>query len=145
MYDRNEWIAKAVNVTHPALMILRGRGIEANRAYLDRKAASMYGEYSMKEGDHRDSILMLLKQSVLPHGMTALEVWQRDCDCAEWTTMRDVKPTLEAFDDLVNEIYEIAEGPVSIRVISPREVDDWEPYDRDRVLEAFENGRNYSV
>lgn len=73
----------------------------------------------------------------------AIWVWQRDCDCAEGTSRRLIRPTKQAYDQMVHNLYLGAEGPVSWSIHRPSEP--FEAYTRDRVLEAFENGSSYSV
>ena len=73
----------------------------------------------------------------------AIWIWERDCDCVEGTRRRLIRPTRQAFDKLIDDLYRGAEGPVSWSIHRPSEP--FEAYTRDRVLEAFENGSSYSV
>ena len=73
----------------------------------------------------------------------AIWIWERDCDCVEGTSRRLIRPTKQAYDQMVHNLYLGAEGPVSWSIHRPSEP--FEAYTRDRVLEAFENGSSYSV
>lgn len=71
---------------------------------------------------------------------TYYEVWQRDCDCYEWsytvcfpTRWHEVKHREDAYSN--------AEGPVSFYKLTRKEYKEYiAPNGRDRVLEAFEDG-----
>lgn len=73
----------------------------------------------------------------------AIWIWERDCDCVEGTRRRLIRPTKQAFDKLIDDLYRGAEGPVSWSIHRPSEP--FEAYTRDRVLEAFEDGHPWSV
>jgi len=70
--------------------------------------------------------------------------WSRDCDCAESTSRHFFESRAE-FEQWENSVYDWAEGPVSVKIVSRDEYEDFEPYFRDRVMEAYENGRGISV
>lgn len=72
-------------------------------------------------------------------------IWQRDCDCAEWSQTVQIKNTYEAYIKLMDETYAGAEGPVSMHVMTPMEYLQFKPSSRDRIMEAFENGNSYNV
>jgi hypothetical protein len=76
-------------------------------------------------------------------GKVALIIWQRDCDCAEWTERSIVKADVFEILHRMDRVYANAEGPVSWHITSPKK--DFQPESHDRVLEAFENGSYYSV
>jgi len=78
-----------------------------------------------------------------PH--VGIEVWQRDCDCAEWTSFDVIKADVKVMEKYVNDLYANAEGPLSFRWRRPRDRKSFRSQRRDRVMEAFENGNNYSV
>lgn len=73
----------------------------------------------------------------------AIWIWERDCDCAEGTRRRLIRPTKQAYDQMVHNLYLGAEGPLSWSIHRPSEP--FKAYTRDRILEAFENGSSYSV
>lgn len=73
----------------------------------------------------------------------AIWIWERDCDCVEGTSRRLIRPTRQAYEQMVEGLYRGAEGPVSWSIHRPSEP--FEAYTRDRILEAFENGSSYSV
>lgn len=84
-----------------------------------------------------------------PHtGMVNISVWSRDCDMCEGTSIYEIEPELEEYTGFVESMYDGAEGPMSINIISPEQAKETDTRRRDRALEAFENGRGanaYSV
>jgi len=70
--------------------------------------------------------------------------WSRDCDMFESTTA-SVCYGRKAFEKIKEEAYEWAEGPVSWEEISKEEYEDFQPYHRDRIMEAYENGNGTSI
>lgn len=93
----------------------------------------------------RARALRIMQANRRADGLSPVRVWQRDCDCAEWDYIKWIAPTTAALQSLWQDLHENAEGPVSVTVITLQEVEDYQPYHRDRVLEAFENGSNYVV
>jgi hypothetical protein len=73
----------------------------------------------------------------------AIWIWERDCDCVEGTRRRLIRPTRAAYDRMAESLLYQAEGPISWSIHRPSEP--FEPYSRDRVLEAFEDGHPWSV
>lgn len=70
-------------------------------------------------------------------------VWSRDCDCVESTYLLNCHK-----NDIQKEIDHIeqwAEGPTVITRLTLAEAKDFRASSRDRILEAFEDGRNFSV
>lgn len=78
-------------------------------------------------------------------GKVTLEVWQRDCDMAEWTEKHVIDAIPEIYFAFAERLSREAEGPIRIRVLTPAETAEWEPSERDRAMEAFENGRGMSI
>ena len=70
--------------------------------------------------------------------------WGRDCDCVEWTANHKF-PTYWHYTKACEEMAANAEGPCSMWIVSKDQYLSFAPEHRDRVMEAFENGRNYSV
>ena len=71
--------------------------------------------------------------------------WSRDCDMCESTTAGLVYGE-KAWDIMMDGVSEWAEGPVSYDRISKEEYKEFiAPPVRDRVLEAYENGRGNSI
>ena len=102
---------------------------ETTATYIDRnvRRSNEYAQLeALAEGQH-----------------VAIWIWERDCDCVEGTSRRLIRPTRQAYDQMVHNLYLGAEGPVSWSIHRPSEP--FEAYTRDRVLEAFENGSSYSV
>ena len=127
--------ARKVSPTNPPMRRLwllnmaDNRRHETTAARIDRNVGRA-GEYEQlahcAEGQH-----------------VAIWIWERDCDCVEGTRRRLIRPTKQAYDQMVHNLYLGAEGPVSWSIHRPSEP--FEAYTRDRVLEAFENGSSYSV
>jgi hypothetical protein len=86
-----------------------------------------------------------LQRNVMDDGKVYVNIWQRDCDCVEYTTLVGIRPTVAAWEALEMDIADGAEGPFNLSIVPPEDVDAWQPYERDRILEAFENGNNYYV
>lgn len=73
----------------------------------------------------------------------AVIIWERSCDCVEFERQAIIPATVKAYDALVEQTYDSAEGPVSFRIAKP--VRHFEGYHRDRIMEAFENGHSWRV
>lgn len=72
-------------------------------------------------------------------------VWSRDCDCCEGTSLSYIRASLPAYDAHCAYLANGAEGPWSISIASPDDAAEFQPYHRDRVLEAFEDGHPFNV
>lgn len=77
--------------------------------------------------------------------------WSRDCDMCESDNVM-VCRSLVAFYTIVECFYDSAEGPCTIEVITKEQYEEYIKENcgtsgkiRDRVLEAFEDGRNHNV
>ena len=70
--------------------------------------------------------------------------WSRDCDCVEGDSMEVYKSLREA-NKAIEHFYHWAEGACTHELVSKEDYDNFESTQRDRVMEAFEDGRNYSV
>jgi len=72
-------------------------------------------------------------------------VWSRDCDMCESTNAGIVYGE-KRWDKMMDETGEWAEGPVNYNRISKEEYLDFvAPPVRDRIMEAYENGRGNSI
>lgn len=76
-----------------------------------------------------------------------LEVWQRDCDCAEWSQLVKLRPaTRQAFMAYCERVAENAEGSSRCVILTAREAQELRSEIdagracRDAALEAFEDG-----
>lgn len=92
----------------------------------------------------RGALADLIRQHA-HNGKVWLEVWQRDCDCVEWTERRQIAATVSAFIALNAQIGDDADGPFSVSILSQQDAAEWQSNQRDRITEAFENGSTYSV
>lgn len=63
--------------------------------------------------------------------------WGRDCDQMEADSIELIPATLEAFEAAENAMYESAEGPCFIHLISPQQADEYQPHRRDRAAEQM--------
>jgi len=66
-----------------------------------------------------------------------IEIWGRDCDQFESTSLKEIDASIDALATLVEDVQEYAEGPWSIKVMSPREVNEWERSERDHAAEQM--------
>ena len=73
-------------------------------------------------------------------------VWSRDCDMCESTSSGYVLGGMKKFEEVQEDSAEWAEGPVHYEVISKAEYEEFTaPPVRDRIMEAYENGRGRSI
>jgi len=70
-------------------------------------------------------------------GKITVENWGRDCDQFEATSLNEIDASIDALATLVENVQEYAEGPWSLKVMSPREVDEWERSERDHAAEQM--------
>ncbi len=71
------------------------------------------------------------------NGQVAIAVWSRDCDLAEGTSMHIIAANVPAFIVFEQNIYENAEGPVSIAILTPEEALCFSATFRDRAAEMM--------
>lgn len=84
----------------------------------------------------RDFILDVMAQNSGIYVYT----WSRDCDCVESDRVDHLKSRKD-FEKYCEECYLEAEGPVRVQIISREEFDGFKSSTRDRIMEAFEDGR----
>lgn len=77
------------------------------------------------------------------NGEIALVLWQRDCDCVEGTSRYILDANVATVDKFCEKQLNYAEGPMRFSIQRPS--DHYEPYQRDRIAEAHENGHPYAV
>lgn len=70
-------------------------------------------------------------------GKVPVVVWGRDCDLCESTSLVTIDASMDAYEKLENSVYENAEGPCSLTIISPEEADAFKPSMRDRAAEMM--------
>jgi hypothetical protein len=72
-----------------------------------------------------------------------VRTWSRDCDMCESTSLTAYPANRRTMRKIEENECEGAEGPFTLRVINPRDIEDErsECGTRDRALEAWENGR----
>ena len=68
----------------------------------------------------------------------------RDCDHSRSVTARKARNGKD-YVQRVERAYEDAEGPVSFRVITKKEYQEFKPWSRDYISEAYEDGHPYNV
>jgi hypothetical protein len=76
-------------------------------------------------------------------GRIQVGYWQMDCDCASWEGGYKTQATVVHVKQVIDGLYENAEGPVRWWICDPREK--IAPKSRDHALEAFEDGHAHSV
>lgn len=90
------------------------------------------------------------------NGMLHFHVWQRDCDHASWNSVSKCPANVSAYNAYLDDLYEYAEGPVRVTMISAKEYNAFGRKDRkgvtksdrnerDYILEAYEDGHPHSV
>jgi hypothetical protein len=78
------------------------------------------------------------------NGKMFVYIWSRDCDCVESECIRKVNVC--NMDLYINRVAESAEGAMRVYRVTEQEYLEYvQPQPRDRILEAFEEGRNYHV
>jgi hypothetical protein len=88
-----------------------------------------------------------LSESLFKYGWIYVIAWSRDCDMCESTRVYKFQ-SIKAYYKAQKRFGESLEGPGSFYMITKEQYDDErrEPTrDRDRIMEAFENGRGYSI
>lgn len=86
-------------------------------------------------------------KSLAKHGWIYVSEWSRDCDMCESTRVCKFQ-SIKAYYKAEQSFAEGLEGAGSFCVISKEQYDDErrEPTrSRDRIMEAFENGRGWSI
>lgn len=78
-------------------------------------------------------------------GTVAVEVWSRDCDCVEGTELYRIPASVMAYEQFANRMYDNAEGSMSLTILTSEQAESFKAYQRDRILEAFEEGETYYV
>ena len=151
---------------------VNGQGAEAYAAamFLRKELAKQYAERNLSdltlltflgtlpESKERETATGSLRRKMMTDTFTRytdpvkgcvwVEVTQMDADCSTWAELHSIEPDPDAYLDLCQRIEEAAEcGPshITMRVMDPARIEIWEPRDRDRILEARENGENYHV
>jgi hypothetical protein len=83
-------------------------------------------------------------QGIIEHydidGKLHLHVWERDCDMMEVTRRVIIDANITAYRKYAEELAEGAEGPYTVELMSREESDKFTPSERDRIMEAYENG-----
>ena len=70
--------------------------------------------------------------------------FSRDCDMCESYHRTEFRNWF-AYQYALIHMYDDAEGPQSITLISKEEYEGFESHTRDRVMESFENGNGFSI
>jgi hypothetical protein len=72
-------------------------------------------------------------------GFFCMEVWSRDCDMVESTSVSRYH-SVEEYYQSQEAAGDWAEGPVTWTYMTPEEAEDFQPYQRDLIMENRENG-----
>ena len=70
-------------------------------------------------------------------GKLTVELWGRDCDQFESTSLKEINASLDSLATIVEDMSDNAEGAWSLKVMTPREVDDWERSEHDHAAEQM--------
>lgn len=97
----------------------------------------MCGYSDMKAAVEQGLLTLLQERAV--GGVVYLHVWERDCDCVETTRVREIEPTLEAYEAFTDSMNRNAEGPWHCTIMTAQEVAEFEPETRDRIVEGSYN------
>ena len=95
----------------------------------------------------RIKLEMEMNVSLAKYGWIFVKGWSRDCDMCESTRVYKFQ-SIKAYYKAYDSFGESLEGPGSFSIITKEQYDEErrEPTrDRDRILEAFENGNGYSI
>jgi len=71
------------------------------------------------------------------NGSIYVEIWQRDCDQVEATSLAIIPAKLSEFTNLEESVYESAEGAVSLAILTPSQYRSWTRTIRDRRAEQY--------
>jgi len=123
--------------------------IERKRELEDQKAMAEFKQLQERRmrDVHNRTITMESKDNVWAwkkiiednavNDKITVENWSRDCDQFEATSLNEIDASIDALAMLVEDVQEYAEGPWSLKVMSPREVDEWERSERDHAAEQM--------
>lgn len=94
--------------------------------------------YHIDRLHERQSLQAMINERAFPDGSVALEIWGRDCDLCESSYIRIFpNPTVFQIDKYMDHCYEWADGPMSIRILTPKEAEEFKPYFRDIAAEQM--------
>lgn len=85
-----------------------------------------------------------IETSIEMYGSAYFEIWSRDCDMVESTCYVEIN-SYEEYESMEYDLAENAEGPFFCNLISQEHYINAIPYTRDRVMEAYENGKGNSI
>jgi hypothetical protein len=94
--------------------------------------------------------IISLADCLANYGWIYVEIWSRDCDMCESTSVRKFQ-SIHKYFKFWESVGEWAEGPVGITTISKQEYDAYHKPNndlgrvRDRIMEAYENGNGTSI
>ena len=92
-----------------------------------------------READKKAQFEAKLQADIDAHGFFCMELWSRDCDMCESTSVGKYY-SVEELEKSKEEAWEWAEGPMTWTYISVADAQEFEPSFRDRIMENFENG-----
>tara|TARA_R110000796_G_scaffold77088_3_gene172114 strand:+ start:3003 stop:3500 length:498 start_codon:yes stop_codon:yes gene_type:complete len=67
----------------------------------------------------------------------AVHIWARDCDQMEVSYVQIMPATVQHYLKAERELYDNAEGPCSMHIMTEEEYNEFEPYRRDRRAEQY--------
>lgn len=90
----------------------------------------------IKEVQHRQEVHNMLRGNMRADGKVAIYVWERDCDGVEATHITWIEAKLATYMQLIDELYDNAEGPVYTFILSQDQAQTFVPTWRDTYAEA---------
>lgn len=123
-----------------SMLRLRMRRERSVRISLD----TSYGRYLRVRRAYRDLRADINQRAQYFNKPVYLYFWSRDCDCVESDEMVKYNSLREA-KQAITDFYDNAEGACHHEYATKEAYDTFEGSQRDRVMEAHEDGRNYSV
>lgn len=100
--------------------------------------------YYSKEEANNLRIRSLIKAWAV-NGKINIVVDSTDCDMTHAVNLYDAPATYESYIEFRDRIYSDAEGPTSVYLIPPEDVEGFRPYQEDLALRAFEDGHPHII
>jgi len=115
--------------------------IELKKQIFEHSQAQLYREMNELKQEIK------INCELFEHGWFYVGTSSTDCDCVQSYDVRKFQ-SLKSFRKYCEGVYNWAEGPTSISIISKKEYDEERHHptrSRDRIMEAYENGHGSSV
>lgn len=140
LYEATLFSTPCAVVLDPTESMLRLRGGRNVRIQLDKA----YSRYLRARRTYRDLCADINQRIQYFNKPVYLYFWSRDCDCVEGDEMVKYKNLRDA-KKAIADFYDNAEGACHHEFSTKEAYDTFERSERDRAMEAYENGNSYSV